>query len=93
MKNMDGDSDIDVSGLRDGLHKVANEETDTAAANDDVPSGATCRICRGDATDDNPLFHPCKCKGSIKYMHESCLLGMGSFEKYRHFETWRGCEM
>ncbi|CAI4065401.1 hypothetical protein N7582_003012 [Saccharomyces uvarum] len=71
---MDGDSDIDVSGLRDGLHKVANEETDTAAANDDVPSGATCRICRGDATDDNPLFHPCKCKGSIKYMHESCLL-------------------
>ncbi|CCK71696.1 E3 ubiquitin-protein ligase SSM4 KNAG_0H02810 [Huiozyma naganishii CBS 8797] len=37
-------------------------------------SGATCRICRGEATDDNPLFHPCKCKGSIKYLHEPCLL-------------------
>ncbi|CAI4064778.1 E3 ubiquitin-protein ligase SSM4 SKDI_09G1320 [Saccharomyces kudriavzevii IFO 1802] len=71
---MDGDSDVNVSGLRDELHKVANEGTDTAASNDDAPSGATCRICRGEATDDNPLFHPCKCRGSIKYMHESCLL-------------------
>ncbi|EJS43304.1 ssm4p [Saccharomyces arboricola H-6] len=71
---MDGDSDVNVSGLRDEPHKVANEETDTTAFNDDAPSGATCRICRGEATDDNPLFHPCKCRGSIKYMHESCLL-------------------
>ncbi|CCD22435.1 E3 ubiquitin-protein ligase SSM4 NDAI_0A02770 [Naumovozyma dairenensis CBS 421] len=39
-----------------------------------ISSDATCRVCRGEATDDNPLFHPCKCKGSIKYIHESCLL-------------------
>lgn len=74
MKVMDVDSDVNVSRLRDELHKVANEETDTATFNDDAPSGATCRICRGEATEDNPLFHPCKCRGSIKYMHESCLL-------------------
>lgn len=53
---------------------------DTAAGSDatsdteEIPAGATCRICRGEATDDNPLFHPCKCKGSIKYIHESCLM-------------------
>lgn len=39
-----------------------------------VPVGSTCRICRGEATEENPLFHPCKCKGSIKYIHESCLM-------------------
>lgn len=40
----------------------------------DTPIGGTCRICRGEGSDDNPLFHPCKCKGSIKYIHESCLM-------------------
>lgn len=40
----------------------------------ELHSNATCRICRGDATPDNPLFHPCECKGSIKYLHEPCLL-------------------
>lgn len=35
---------------------------------------ASCRICRGENTSDSPLFHPCKCRGSIKYIHESCLL-------------------
>lgn len=49
-------------------------ETHGVAADSDVPQGATCRICRGEATDDNPLFHPCKCKGSIKFIHQSCLM-------------------
>ncbi|KAH7583907.1 ERAD-associated E3 ubiquitin-protein ligase DOA10 [Nakaseomyces glabratus] len=40
----------------------------------DIPQGATCRICRGEATEESPLFHPCRCRGSIKYIHESCLL-------------------
>lgn len=33
----------------------------------------TCRICRGEGTPDQPLFHPCKCRGSIKYIHQDCL--------------------
>ncbi|QLG73818.1 hypothetical protein HG535_0F03290 [Zygotorulaspora mrakii] len=45
-----------------------------ASTYDDVPAGASCRICRGEHTTENPLFHPCKCKGSIKYIHESCLM-------------------
>ncbi|CCH42216.1 putative membrane protein [Wickerhamomyces ciferrii] len=32
-----------------------------------------CRICRGEATPDDPLFYPCKCRGSIKYIHQGCL--------------------
>ncbi|ABN67574.2 mRNA poyadenylation and turnover [Scheffersomyces stipitis CBS 6054] len=34
----------------------------------------TCRICRGEATRTQPLLHPCKCRGSIKYIHQECLL-------------------
>jgi E3 ubiquitin-protein ligase DOA10 len=29
-----------------------------------------CRICRGS---EKPLFHPCKCSGSIRFVHEKCL--------------------
>ncbi|KAI8320261.1 hypothetical protein GQ54DRAFT_247879, partial [Martensiomyces pterosporus] len=32
-----------------------------------------CRVCRGEATESEPLFHPCKCSGSIKYVHQDCL--------------------
>lgn len=34
----------------------------------------SCRICRGEATLKQPLIHPCKCRGSIRYIHEDCLL-------------------
>lgn len=33
-----------------------------------------CRICRGEDEPDRPLFHPCRCSGSIKYTHEDCLV-------------------
>jgi E3 ubiquitin-protein ligase MARCH6 len=29
-----------------------------------------CRICH---ESDDPLFYPCKCSGSIKYVHAECL--------------------
>ncbi|GMG04516.1 unnamed protein product [[Candida] boidinii] len=33
----------------------------------------TCRICRCEGSPEDPLFHPCKCRGSIKYIHQDCL--------------------
>ncbi|GMI83674.1 SUPPRESSOR OF DRY2 DEFECTS 1, ECERIFERUM 9 [Hibiscus trionum] len=33
-----------------------------------------CRICRNPGDDDNPLRYPCACSGSIKYVHQDCLL-------------------
>lgn len=39
----------------------------------DAPEENTCRICRGEATEEAPLFYPCKCRGSIKYIHQDCL--------------------
>ncbi len=33
-----------------------------------------CRICRNPGEPDNPLRYPCACSGSIKYVHQDCLL-------------------
>ncbi|KAG1178370.1 hypothetical protein G6F70_005835 [Rhizopus microsporus] len=33
-----------------------------------------CRVCRSGETEDQPLFYPCKCSGSIRYVHQDCLL-------------------
>uniref|UniRef100_A0A060SZ77 RING-type E3 ubiquitin transferase n=1 Tax=Blastobotrys adeninivorans TaxID=409370 RepID=A0A060SZ77_BLAAD len=48
----------------------------------------TCRICRGEATEEEPLYHPCKCSGSIKYVHQDCLL-----EWLRHSKKKPVCEL
>ncbi|KAH9244286.1 hypothetical protein BASA81_018320 [Batrachochytrium salamandrivorans] len=32
-----------------------------------------CRVCRFPSADDDPLFHPCKCSGSMKFVHQLCL--------------------
>src|SRR5690348_15157294 len=42
-----------------------------AAHSDD--GADTCRICRGEAALEQPLFYPCKCSGSIRYVHQDCL--------------------
>lgn len=37
------------------------------------PSLHECRVCHLGHTVDNPLYSPCHCKGSIKWIHQSCL--------------------
>jgi len=32
-----------------------------------------CRVCHGESEPDRELFYPCKCDGSIKYVHQNCL--------------------
>ncbi|CAN6616736.1 hypothetical protein TRVA0_006S03334 [Trichomonascus vanleenenianus] len=48
----------------------------------------TCRICRGEGSPEEPLFHPCKCSGSIKFVHQDCLL-----EWLRHSKKRPTCEL
>ncbi|KAM6948500.1 E3 ubiquitin-protein ligase MARCHF6-like [Aplochiton taeniatus] len=33
-----------------------------------------CRVCRSEGAPDKPLYHPCVCTGSIKFIHQECLL-------------------
>src|SRR6056300_910834 len=32
-----------------------------------------CRICFEEETPENPFIWPCRCKGTSRYVHESCL--------------------
>ncbi|KAJ3557499.1 hypothetical protein NM688_g1443 [Phlebia brevispora] len=33
----------------------------------------TCRICSAPAEPNQPLYYPCKCSGTIRYIHQDCL--------------------
>ncbi|XP_070576243.1 E3 ubiquitin-protein ligase MARCHF6-like [Ptychodera flava] len=39
-----------------------------------MEEGDICRVCRSEGSSDRPLFHPCICTGSIKFIHQDCLL-------------------
>lgn len=52
----------------------------------DKEEGDTCRICRGEGTAEEPLFYPCKCSGSIKYVHQECLMEWLSHTQKKHCE-------
>ncbi|KAK6299544.1 hypothetical protein J4Q44_G00295770 [Coregonus suidteri] len=41
---------------------------------DTADEGDICRVCRSEGTPDKPLYHPCVCTGSIKFIHQECLV-------------------
>ncbi|KKA28114.1 hypothetical protein TD95_002316 [Thielaviopsis punctulata] len=46
----------------------------------------TCRICRCEGTASEPLFYPCKCSGSIKFVHQNCLMEWLSHSQKKYCE-------
>ena len=46
----------------------------------------TCRICRSEGSKDEPLFYPCKCNGSIRFVHQNCLMDWLSHSQKKHCE-------
>ncbi|KAI5209624.1 hypothetical protein E4T39_00724 [Aureobasidium subglaciale] len=48
--------------------------------------GDTCRICRSEGSAAEPLFYPCKCSGSIKFVHQDCLMEWLSHSHKKHCE-------
>ncbi|PGH13390.1 hypothetical protein AJ79_03669 [Helicocarpus griseus UAMH5409] len=46
----------------------------------------TCRICRGEGTEEEQLFYPCKCSGSIKFVHQDCLMQWLSHSQKKYCE-------
>ena len=62
----------------------------------------TCRICLSEEQDkDNPMISPCKCDGTMKYIHVNCLkewlLSSRQQSKARFCTTYKwnklGCEL
>lgn len=45
-----------------------------------------CRVCRSEGTAQAPLYHPCKCSGSIRYIHQDCLMEWLRHSQKRHCE-------
>jgi hypothetical protein len=52
-----------------------------------------CRICRGESTPEQPLSHPCRCSGSMRYVHETCLLHWLALSKARRCEARRAAAL
>jgi len=51
-----------TKGMKDALKKAGDD------------SGRSCRICLDEAdSPENPFITPCKCDGSMKYIHLTCL--------------------
>ncbi|TID23463.1 ERAD-associated E3 ubiquitin-protein ligase doa10 [Venturia nashicola] len=46
----------------------------------------SCRICRGEGSPEEPLFYPCKCSGSIKFVHQECLMEWLSHSQKKYCE-------
>lgn len=38
-----------------------------------MDSEDVCRVCRCPGDDEQPLYYPCACRGSIRYVHQQCL--------------------
>ena len=60
------------------------KRSDTATSNEDEQN--YCRICRGEGTTAQPLYYPCKCSGSIKFVHQECLMEWLSHSQKKYCE-------
>ena len=57
----------DVPADRDHDHDHGHDhghDTDDASGED------VCRICRMEGSHEQPLFNPCNCSGSIRFIHQ-----------------------
>lgn len=52
----------------------------------DQGGGDICRVCRSEGVSDRPLFHPCICTGSIKWIHQECLVQWMRYSRKEYCE-------
>ncbi|CAN8096679.1 unnamed protein product [Discula destructiva] len=99
---MDGENVVEATVVPHRYRRVSAFDSDApnAASSQDPPKllstqaqdnmsqadADTCRICRGEGTAEEPLFYPCKCSGSIKYVHQDCLMEWLSHSQKKHCE-------
>lgn len=60
--------------------------TNAQGKQNSIDEADTCRICRGEGSKEEPLFYPCKCSGSIKFVHQNCLMEWLSHSQKKHCE-------
>eukprot|EP00980_Cylindrotheca_fusiformis_P001980 scaffold443_cov125-Cylindrotheca_fusiformis.AAC.29 len=64
--------------MDEGTVEIPTEDTQNPVvaenAAEDEEEEDECRVCRGPAEEDRPLYKPCKCSGSIGLTHQDCLM-------------------
>lgn len=80
---MTGSNDVPIEEERDANFTAVNSLASSSpppsvfankSYDDDDDEEDVCRICRNPGDADNPLRYPCACSGSIKFVHQDCLL-------------------
>ncbi|KAF7188910.1 ERAD-associated E3 ubiquitin-protein ligase doa10 [Pseudocercospora fuligena] len=88
--NADHESGTEEKDIMNDPEFAPPTRRDTASskgtAGDSQNGGETCRICRSEGTPEEPLFYPCKCSGSIKFVHQECLMEWLSHSQKKHCE-------
>ncbi|KAJ8599707.1 hypothetical protein CTAYLR_004735 [Chrysophaeum taylorii] len=56
------------------MDDVDDDDREVATAEMAADNEPECRICRGVAESSRTLYIPCRCRGSIMYCHEECLV-------------------
>lgn len=66
----DVEGPLGTSGVNESSSKVAPSETHPIGSEE----GKTCRFCLSDEhSAEKPLIAPCRCAGSMEYVHRECL--------------------
>jgi hypothetical protein len=61
-----------ISNINNTLSEIKDEKNDNNS--EESNNKYLCRICyRSDSNINNPLISPCKCNGSMQYIHFKCL--------------------
>lgn len=71
----------------DGGRAEGGERAERGLEVEEEEEGDVCRICRNPGDAENPLRYPCACSGSIKYVHQDCLL------QWLNHSNARSCEV
>ena len=62
-----------ASGSSSNYNQSSSSSSSSSSNNTD-DDDAVCRVCRGRGEEGNPLFWPCRCRGTMRFLHEECLL-------------------
>ncbi|SCM20937.1 FHA domain protein, putative [Plasmodium chabaudi chabaudi] len=66
--------DNTIDKMKEAMKNSSYNSSNINTINCGIPSLYNCRICLCEyENEDNPLISPCKCKGSMKYIHLNCL--------------------
>lgn len=68
----DGSSNLDTR-IKHAPEPEITLPEECCVEKDESNDPPACRICFMPAEDNNPLISPCKCSGSMKYIHYGCL--------------------